>query len=165
MFHLWPYIWQSVWRYVAWYEMLELEPLINFNHWFQNPIFQIKFVAFQLILCDLIWFLEDCLIPKRLSKLWLALMTESHLCKHCRPSAKPPADMLRQLYSCLLSSVPQSACLSVYHEIAVSSQPPAPHTTVMLFPPYSLSFCRSVECVQRLLVQGFSLCNTSCLRL
>lgn len=82
-----------------------------------------------------------------------ALMTESQLCKQC--SAESSADMLRQLYSCLLSAVPQSACLSVYQEIAVSSHPLAP---VMLSPTPLL-------CVQRLLVQGFPLCNTSCLRL
>ncbi len=51
--------------------------------------------------------------------------------------------MLRQLYSCLLSAVPQSACLSVYQEIAVSSQPPAPpyHSHVVAHPSLILSEC------------------------
>lgn len=50
--------------------------------------------------------LRTCLFdPKIFFKLWLALMTESQLCKQCCLT-----DMLRQLYSSLLSACP-AVCL------------------------------------------------------
>jgi len=128
-------------------------------------------------------FHKTCLrIPKRFSKLWFQTINSLRIPVYFSNASvqKNPTTFLRcfddrittlqtvppfcrisdrQLYSCLLSAVPQSACLSVYQEIAVSSHPPAPPYRNHVVPHPSLSS------VQRLPVQGFPLCNTSCLRL